>query len=128
MRSEETQHGEVGMFFIDTTARNKTKCSVVYSANQKGMLSNDNSFLPNYAYYMDAAIGHFQKYHNTLCLPFKILHKYCFQFLFSLTMISRENKNNAYAKLWRGNKAYYGIFESRLCTDSHMAIAKSVKY
>ena len=29
-------------------------------------------------------------------------------------MVSRENKNNAYAKFWRENKEYYGIFESGL--------------
>ena len=27
------------------------------------------------------AIGLFQKYHNTLCCPSKILHQHCFQFL-----------------------------------------------
>ena len=27
-------------------------------------------------------------------------------------MVLRENKNNAYAKFWRTNKEYYGIFES----------------
>ena len=55
-----------------------------------------------------------QKYHNTLCLPSKILHKHCFQFLLRLTMIRRENKNNAYPKFWRANKDYCGIFESGL--------------
>ena len=59
-------------------------------------------------------IGHFQKYHNTLCLSSKILHKHCFYFLLGLTIVSRENKNNAYAKFWRTNKEYYGIFESDL--------------
>ena len=29
-------------------------------------------------------------------------------------MVPRENKNNAYAKFWRANKVYYGIFESGL--------------
>ena len=29
-------------------------------------------------------------------------------------MVPRENKNNAYAKFWRTNKEYYGIFESGL--------------
>ena len=55
---------------------------------------------------------HFQKCHDTLCLPSKILHKHCFQFLLGLTMALRENKNNAYAKFSRANKEYYGIFES----------------
>ena len=59
-------------------------------------------------------IGHFQKYHNTLCLSSKILHKGCYDFLLGLTMAPRENKNNAYAKFWRTNKEYYGIFESGL--------------
>ena len=35
------------------------------------------------------AIGHFQKYHNTLCLSSKL----------GLTIVSRENKNNTYAKV-----------------------------
>ena len=38
-----------------------------------------------------------QKYHNTFCCPSKILHK-------------REIESNAYAKFWRDNKQYYGIF------------------
>ena len=29
-------------------------------------------------------------------------------------MVPRGNKNNAYAKFWRANKEYYGIFESGL--------------
>ena len=36
------------------------------------------------------------------------LHKHCFQFLLGLTMVPRENKNNAYAKFGRINKEYYG--------------------
>ena len=30
-------------------------------------------------------IGHFGKYHNTLCLSPQFLHKHCFQFLLGLT-------------------------------------------
>ena len=37
-----------------------------------------------------------------------------FQFLLGLTMVPRENKNNAYAKFGRLNKEYYGIFQSGL--------------
>ena len=44
-------------------------------------------------------IGHFGRYHNTLCLSPQILHKHCFQFFLGLTMVPRENwKDNAYAK------------------------------
>ena len=60
------------------------------------------------------AIDHFQKYHNTICLLSKFLHKHCFHFLMGPTMVPRENKNNACAKFWRTNKEYYGIFESGL--------------
>ena len=47
-------------------------------------------------------IGHFGKYHNTLCLSPQILHKHCFQFLLGIRIILRENKNNAYAKFVGG--------------------------
>ena len=59
-------------------------------------------------------IGQFGKYHNTLCLSPQILHKHCFQFLLGLTMIPRENKNNAYAKFGETNKEYHGIFRTGL--------------
>ena len=45
-----------------------------------------------------AAIGHHEKYNNTICLSPQILHYHCFCFLVGLTMVPRENKNNAYAK------------------------------
>ena len=60
------------------------------------------------------SIGHFGKYHNTLCLSPQILHKHCFQFLLRLTTVPRENENNAYAKFGGTNKEYYGIFRSGL--------------
>ena len=59
-------------------------------------------------------IGHFGKYHNTLCLSPHILHKHCFQFLLGLKMAPGENKNNAYAKFGGTNKEYYGIFRTGL--------------
>ena len=61
---------------------------------------------------MAAEIGHFGKYHNTLCLSPQILPKHCFQFLLGLTMVPRENKNNTYAKFGETNKEYYGIFRT----------------
>ena len=57
-----------------------------------------------------SSIGHFGKYHNTLCLSPQILHTLCFQFLLGLTMVPRENKNNASVKFGGTNKEYYGIF------------------
>ena len=62
----------------------------------------------------DMSIGHFGKYHNTFCLSPQILHKHCFQFLLGITMVRRENKNNAYAKFGGTNKEYYGIFRTGL--------------
>ena len=74
-------------------------------------------------YGFTGAIGHFGKYHNTLCLYPQILHKYCqflfskletisIQFLLGLTMVLRENKSNACAKFGGTTKEYYGIFWS----------------
>ena len=60
------------------------------------------------------AIGHLGKYHNTLCLSPQITHKHCFQFLLGITMVSREHKNNAYAKFEATNEGYYGIFRNGL--------------
>ena len=40
--------------------------------------------------------------------------KFCFKFLLRLTMVPRENKNNAYAKFGETNKEYYGIFQNGL--------------
>ena len=62
----------------------------------------------------NCSIGHFEKYHNTLCLSPQILHEQCFQFLLGLTVVPGENKNNAHAKFGRINKEYYGIFQSGL--------------
>ena len=45
-----------------------------------------------------------------LCLSPQILHKHCFEFLLELTMVPRENKNNAYAKFGQINKEYYKVF------------------
>jgi len=56
------------------------------------------------------SIGLFRKYHNTLCLAPQILHKHCFQFLLGLSMVPRENKNNAYARFGGTNKEYCCIF------------------
>ena len=60
------------------------------------------------------AIGHFGKYHNTLCLSPQILHKHCLKFLLGLTVVRIENKNNAYAKFGGTNKEYYCIFRTGL--------------
>ena len=60
------------------------------------------------------AIGHFGKYHNTLCLSPQILCKNCFCFLLGPLQVPRETGNNAYAKFGGTNKEYYGIFRSGL--------------
>ena len=57
-------------------------------------------------------IGHFGKYHNTLCLSPKYTH--CFCFLLGPLKVPRETGNNAYAKFGGTNKEYYGIFQSGL--------------
>ena len=62
-------------------------------------------------------IGHFGKYHNTLCLCPQILHKHCFQFLLGITMVPRENKNNANAK-FGGTKSIAVFSEMSYCICS----------
>ena len=54
------------------------------------------------------------------------LHKHCYQFLLGLTMVLRENKNNAYAKFGGTNKEYYGIFRSGLFS-SFLSFAQSLR-
>ena len=56
-------------------------------------------------------IGQFGKYHNTLSLSPQILHRHCFQFLLGLTIIPRENKNNAcFCKFWRDKQRVLWYF------------------
>ena len=56
----------------------------------------------------------FSKYHNTSYCRSKILYKRCVQVLLGVKMAPRELEDNAYAKCWREDKEYYGIFENGL--------------
>ena len=58
-----------------------------------------------------ADMGHFGKYHNTLCLSPQLLHKHCFQFLLGLTMATKTTLVQNLGGM--GNKEYYGIFQNR---------------
>ena len=69
----------------------------------------------------DCSIGHFGKYHNNLCLP-PTFCKHCFQFLVGLTMVPRENKNNAHARFGGKDKEYYGISSYQLHPQGHCII------
>ena len=54
---------------------------------------------------------------NTILLfvcPFKIVHKHCFHLLLGLTMAPRENKNNTYAKFWRGKQRVLWYFRNHI--------------
>ena len=68
----------------------------------------------SYLCHLYVSIGHFQKYHNTLCLSSKILLKHCLYFLVGLTLVPREDKSSAYGKFCETDKEYYGIFKSGL--------------
>ena len=57
-------------------------------------------------------IRHFHISNSTLCLPLKILHYHCFQFLLGLAIAPREIENSAYAQFWGTNRVYYGRGES----------------
>ena len=69
-----------------------------------------NSSLCIESYFYHSSIGHFGKYHNTLCLSPQILHEYCFQFLLELTVVPKENKNNTYAKIWEDKQRVLWYF------------------
>ena len=57
----------------------------------------------------DPSIYHFHIDHNAHCLPPKILHNHCFQFLLGITVVPREIEDNGYAKFWEVNKVHYGL-------------------
>ena len=66
-------------------------------------------------------IHYFHKDHNEPCLPPKVLHNHCFQFLRGITMITvvpREIEDDGYANLGAGvggggggYKVHYGLCE-----------------
>ena len=64
-----------------------------------------------FVYLISGPIGirHLHISHNTPCLPPKILHKHCFQFLLGRLKHPGELKNRGYAKFWgEANKVYCG--------------------
>ena len=46
------------------------------------------------------SIHHFHVDYNVPCLPHKILHNHCFQFLLGITIVPREIEHNDYTKFW----------------------------
>ena len=59
-------------------------------------------------------IGHFGKYHNTLCLSPQILLKHCFCFLLGSLKVSRETGSNALCKIWGDKQRVLRYFRSGL--------------
>ena len=57
-----------------------------------------------------AAIGHFGKYHNTLCLSPQILHKHCLCILLGPFLSPKRNWKQSLCKIWGDNEEYYGFF------------------
>ena len=53
--------------------------------------------------------------YNALCLPLKILHNYCFQFLLGITVIPRKIQDNVYAKDWGGGRGGGGVSKVHYC-------------
>ena len=54
-------------------------------------------------------IGHFQRYHSTVC-PYKIFLKHCLHFFLGLTLVPGENKVDTYAKFWRDKQRVLWYF------------------
>ena len=45
-------------------------------------------------------IHYFHIHHNAPCLPSRIFHNHCFQFLQGINVVPGEIENNGYAKFW----------------------------
>ena len=71
-----------------------------------------------------SVIHHFHKDHNTSCLPPKILHNHCFQFLLGTTVVPRDIEDNGYAKFQEANKVHYGRCENSEQPDRYIKTLK----
>ena len=60
--------------------------------------------------WQERSIGHFGKYHNTLCLSPHILHKLCFQFLLGLTNGPKRIHKQCLSKIWRASTKSIMVF------------------
>ena len=49
--------------------------------------------------------------HNAPCLPPRILHTHCFQFLVGITVVPREIQDNCYTNFWGVNTVHYGLWK-----------------
>ena len=63
----------------------------------------------------DPSIHHFHIDDNAPCLPARLLHNHCCQFLLGITIVPREIEDNGYAKFWEVNKVHYGLCEIGEC-------------
>ena len=55
---------------------------------------------------------HFHIHYNVPCLPPKILHNHCFQFLQGIRLVPGDIEDNGYAKFWGVNKVHHGLCEN----------------
>ena len=86
-----------------------------------GHETNTVIILSNFSF--SKPIGHFGKYHSTVCLSPQILHKLSFFFFLGPLEVPREIENNAYAKVGGQTKsimvfsrvAYRRIFVYTFC-------------
>ena len=67
-------------------------------------------------------IGHFGKYHNTLCLSPQTLHEHCFQFLFGLTMSQEKIKTMLMQNLGGQRKSIMVFSETAYCNERNWTL------
>ena len=72
----------------------------------------------------DPSIHHFHIDHNAPCLPPRLLHNHCFQFLLGITVVPREIEDIGYAKFWEVKRCimvYVKLvnMEDKTCGISH---------
>ena len=84
---------------------------------------HSKSFVSKY----QSKIGHFQKYHNTLCLSSRILHNYCFYVSLGIIVSPRRKQKQCLCKILDGQtksvmvflKVDYGfVCHSYLCSEN----------
>ena len=73
---------------------------------------------------MEKDIHYFHLDHNAPCLPPRIFHNHCFQFLQGITVVPGEIENNGYAKFSGVNKVHCGLCEYRTRVNTASEFAR----
>lgn len=96
--STELFHGIVQNFFYSFFGRGLTH-------NESPKINESGNFPP-------FTIPHFHINHNAPCLPRRILHNHCFQYLLGITVVPGQIEVKGYAELLGVNNVHLGLYEN----------------